>query len=365
MDRFDQAANLQGLGRNQNLQLRAIQQTEAQRKLQNELNKLQKRDRGGKEALLILDGVQKAKQVAEQALALEPCIVREYAYRRGTDANGASEVRSDFAETLYWHPALVLANGQADISFDLCDSVTTFQVIVAGHTGDGRLGAATADLECRKPFSLSATVPLEVTANDTIDLPVAVANGSDEARRVHVSLALQNLSLTAGTSTATRQEVQLAPQKRERMIFRLRPTVREGIATITLRGTSEPFGADTVQYSFRIVPEGFPAAEMRSDMLEGIAQQEITLPRDWVKKTLKCELQCLSVVAGGPPARIGRPAAGAARLLRADFDQQLSQRNDPELPARERPGASPAAGRLPGTRPFDARLPEADRLRVP
>ena len=99
--------------------------------------------------------------------------------RRRTSKSG--EVRSDFAETLYWHPALVLANGQAEIGFDLCDSVTTFQVFVAGHTSEGRLGATTADVVSRKPFGLSATVPLEVTANDTIDLPVAVANNSDEA----------------------------------------------------------------------------------------------------------------------------------------------------------------------------------------
>ena len=66
-------------------------------------------------------------------------VVREYAHdRRG---ESSAELRTDFAETLYWHPVLVLPDGKAEVSFDLCDSVTTFQVTAFAHTLDGRLGA--------------------------------------------------------------------------------------------------------------------------------------------------------------------------------------------------------------------------------
>ncbi len=51
--------------------------------------------------------------------------VREYAHQR---LPGSAENRSDFTETLYWHPALVLPNGKTIITFDLCDSVTSFEV---------------------------------------------------------------------------------------------------------------------------------------------------------------------------------------------------------------------------------------------
>src|SRR6202011_5999009 len=62
-----------------------------------------------------------------------PLLVREFAHLHPTDPSG---VRSDFAETLYWHPALVLIDGKAEVSFDLNDSVTSFQVAVCGHTVD-------------------------------------------------------------------------------------------------------------------------------------------------------------------------------------------------------------------------------------
>ena len=70
-------------------------------------------------------------------------MVREYAHERTTGMT--PEMRNDFAETLYWQPVLVLPDGKAEVSFDLCDSVTTFQVTAFAHTLDGRLGAATYD----------------------------------------------------------------------------------------------------------------------------------------------------------------------------------------------------------------------------
>src|SRR5207249_818016 len=55
-----------------------------------------------------------------------PLVVREFAHVRPTTS--PADVRSDFIDTVYWHPALVLPGGKAEASFDLCDSVTTYQV---------------------------------------------------------------------------------------------------------------------------------------------------------------------------------------------------------------------------------------------
>src|SRR5205085_174120 len=106
-----------------------------------------------------------------------------------------SQMRSDFTETLYWHPVLVLPDGKGEAAFDLCDSVTTFQVSVSGHTLDGRLGAVTHTLESRLPFHLEPKVPIEVTAGDRIDLPVSVANNTAEPREVQLHVAPQGLTL--------------------------------------------------------------------------------------------------------------------------------------------------------------------------
>jgi len=74
-----------------------------------------------------------------------PFVVREHVHLR----SGDSKERSATADTLFWHPVLVLPDGTAEISFDLSDSVTTYRVIVAGHTLDGRLAEEVAELTVR------------------------------------------------------------------------------------------------------------------------------------------------------------------------------------------------------------------------
>ena len=62
------------------------------------------------------------------------------------------------------------------------------------HTLDGRLGSATRLLESRLPFTLKPKTPLEVTASDRIDLPLAIANNTDQARQVQLLLAQVELA---------------------------------------------------------------------------------------------------------------------------------------------------------------------------
>ncbi|MCI0701921.1 MAG: alpha-2-macroglobulin, partial [Planctomycetia bacterium] len=61
-----------------------------------------------------------------------PFIVREYAHVR--DSSLGAE-RSDFTETVYWHPVLVLPeSGKTTVEFQLSDDIARYQVMVAGHT---------------------------------------------------------------------------------------------------------------------------------------------------------------------------------------------------------------------------------------
>ena len=103
-------------------------------------------------------------RVAFGAIALAPppavkMVVREYAHEHMPSAT--PELRTDFAETLCWRPVLVLPNGKADVSFDLCDSATTFQAIAFAHTLDGRLGAGVKIIESRLPLRFSRRFPLK------------------------------------------------------------------------------------------------------------------------------------------------------------------------------------------------------------
>jgi len=248
-----------------------------------------------------------------------PFVVREYAHRR--PLRGDSEQRSDFVDTLYWQPALVLANGKTEISFDLCDSVTTCQVLIFGHTLDGQLGAVTKDIEARLPFTLEPKLPIEVTASDKIDVPVSIANNTDQRRQVHLHLAATG-AIPVGDDDST---LTVDADGRARRLFRLQPSLIEGQAAVQIEGNSEPF-ADRVTRTFQVVPEGFPVVGSHSDVLERIASHDIVLPETWVRGSLRCQVQAY-------PSTLADLQKGIESLLREPCGcfEQTSSSNYPNV----------------------------------
>jgi hypothetical protein len=229
---------------------------------------------------------------APQGNIYPPLVVREYAHKRTA---AKVEARTDFTETLYWHPVLVLPSGQARVGFDLCDSITSFQVLAAGHTLDGRLGAATVILESRLPFSVEPKLPIEVTASDRIDIPVTIANDTAAQRSVRLQVRPGNLKLLRGPAE---EALLLEPNQRTRRLYRFQPSIVAGNAHLLIDGYCEPFAADRVLRSFKVVPEGFPVTGAHSDVLRQVANLEVPLPETWFKGTLECHVHLYPTILG-------------------------------------------------------------------
>ena len=223
-----------------------------------------------------------------------PFVVREYAHQRDPSLGA---IRSDFTETVYWHPVLVLPDsGRTNIDFQLSDDIARYQILVAGHTTDGRIGAVTKTIEARKPFTVDPKLPLEITSSDVVDVPARVVNDSDDRRAVTFTLTPSMLAVENGgiktPDGRVKDTIDLPPNGKGRKIFRLKPTNLEGKATLTVAGDSDPAAEpDSVGRVVNVVPEGFPEVGSFSDMLESRAIGSITLPKDLVKGTLKVRLE--------------------------------------------------------------------------
>ena len=217
---------------------------------------------------------------------LPPLVVREYAHKHDDKANGG--LRSDFAETLYWHPVLVLPNGKTDVSFALCDSVTSFQATAFAHTTNGRLGAATVVFDSKLPFTLYPKTPIEVTSGDRIALPVGIANNTGAPRAVDLTLK-QHTGLELLNGKVSDQFTVQGETARKHYLFR--PLLKQGDAVLTFEGKTNGFAADAVQAKFRIVPEGFPRSGSVSDTLEGSAAVTLKLVEEWIPGTLQAQVQ--------------------------------------------------------------------------
>ncbi|MCE9562562.1 MAG: alpha-2-macroglobulin [Planctomycetes bacterium] len=224
------------------------------------------------------------EEVMAQQAAL-PFVVREYAHERNPSL---PEIRSDFTETVYWHPVLVLPDtGKATIEFQLSDDIARYQVLVAGHTTDGRIGAVTKTIEARKPFSLDPKLPLEISHTDLVDVPVRVTNDSDDRRSVGFSVAASGLKIEGKPS----ELFDLAPNAKSRRIVRMSADKLQGDASVLVTGTSNAAENDLIARTIKVVPDGFPGVGSFSDMIEGKTRGTINLPKDIVAGSLKVRLE--------------------------------------------------------------------------
>jgi hypothetical protein len=247
--------------------------------------------------------------------------VRVFAHQH---AGGSAEIRSDFAETLYWHPVLVLPGGKQEVSFDLCDSLGAFEVTAFAHTLDGRLGSATRTLTSQLPLTVQPHTPLEVTAGDTIDIPLAISNNTDKARTAHVSVTEHAKLASVGGAPAA--DVSVPAEASARKLFRFRPTTQEGTAILAFTSKADGSPPDSVRATFRIVPEGFPIIAAHSDLLEKSASHDIVLPQTWIKGTLKCQVEVY-------PSTLADLQKGLESLLREPCGcfEQTSTSNYPNV----------------------------------
>lgn len=221
----------------------------------------------------------------ELPAANDPSVVRVYAHQHQAQAD---RVRRDFAETLYWHPALMLLGGAGTVQFDFDDAATGFEVLVLSHTPNGRLGADRVVLTTRLPFTIEPRVPPEVTNTDRITVPVALSNGLKEQGTLHLRAIPRDVAVEG----APTRNVTLPPSASTRELFQLRPTIREGTVSLRLFGRMELAGRDAIERSFRVVPDGFPRSGSAGGTLDRAAvEHEIVLPETWLPGSLELKVQ--------------------------------------------------------------------------
>lgn len=213
-----------------------------------------------------------------------PFVVREYAHQRDPALN---DVRSDFTETVYWHPVLVLpGTGRATVEFQLSDDIARYRVLVAGHTLDGRIGAITTTIEARKPFSVDPKLPPEISHTDAVDVPLRVTNDSGSQRTVALTTIASGLTLEGNS----RDTIDLGPNGKGRKLLRLRPAGLQGEGLVRVDGASHA-DRDSIARAVRVVPDGFPFVGSFSDTIEARARGTIALPKDVVPGSLKVRLE--------------------------------------------------------------------------
>jgi hypothetical protein len=261
------------------------------------------------------------KLVAEQIEQLR-FPVREFAHQHVASPDG---VRSDFAETVYWHPLLISdENGRATVKFELSDSVTSYRVLAEAHDGAGRIGTGDGEILSRLPFTVEPKLPLEVNAGDRIELPVAVSNDSSQPLETGLTCVLGDAGLLKLAGSG-QQHLSVTPSNRARTHFTLDVEGQKGTAEVEVRGTARSH-TDAKRQSLRVVPSGFPVAESYAGRIDGEQQVNIDLPESVVPGTLEVTLAAY-------PSTLATLKSGLEGILREPSGcfEQASSSNYPNL----------------------------------
>ena len=135
-----------------------------------------------------------------------------------------AQVRSNFAETALWSPAVVTENGKATVKVTFPDSLTKWHVGARGITTNAQVGAAESEVETRKNLLVRLQAPRFFVERDQVVLTANVHNYLPTKQRVKVALETgDNLKLNqtkiaplaSGTNlTAPESWVEIEPERR-------------------------------------------------------------------------------------------------------------------------------------------------------
>ena len=270
-----------------------------------------------------------AESRARRAMSLvrgDVVAIREYAHQ--ARAGRRPGQRSDFTETLYFGADIRTdaTTGEARISFDLSDSVTSFNVRADAFTATGALGATTTEIESVEPFYTEIKLPLEVTSGDRLLLPVVLASS------VQATLEQAGFTVQVGEqSLPGAQGLLLDGGARHRHLVEFIIQRPAGVETIVVDSHAGGY-TDRVTRTLKVAPRGFPGAIARGGILEpdSSVSFEIEIPENMVAGSARSAIDVY-------PTPLANLTSALERLLREPHGcfEQTSSTNYPLVMAQQ------------------------------
>lgn len=199
----------------------------------------------------------------------------------------APRVREWFPETLLWRPQIVTNdNGEATLEIPLADSITTWRVTTSAVSGRGQLGGDQFPIRVFQPFFVDLDLPVALTRNDQVSVPVVVYNYLDEAQEVELTLKDADWFTrldAAGAEVETNEPLTLKLEPREIRSLHI-PLRVEKVGRQKLQVTAIGSGmSDAIRREIEVVPDGRRVEQIVSGSLSDPAEMTLSLPADTIE----------------------------------------------------------------------------------
>ncbi|MGA1870860.1 MAG: MG2 domain-containing protein [bacterium] len=165
------------------------------------------------------------------------------------------KVRRDFPETLLWEPLLITnSEGKAYLDADMADSITTWRMSTLASTMAGKLGGSTEGIVVFQDFFIDIDLPVALTQNDEISLPIAIYNYLSEAQSVKVKMEVDPETPWFELKDMQEKQIELQPGQVTAVHFRMK-ALQVGWHELTVFGYGTRM-SDAISRKIEIVPDG-------------------------------------------------------------------------------------------------------------
>src|SRR6185295_1599621 len=113
----------------------------------------------------------------------------------GGAAYAATEIRSNFADTMVWRTVTTGADGRTIVEVDVPDNLTTWKATARAITADSRFGQEVGSVVCRKEMIVRLETPRFFTQNDQTVISAIVHNYLEGEKKVKIEFAAEGIEV--------------------------------------------------------------------------------------------------------------------------------------------------------------------------
>jgi hypothetical protein len=223
----------------------------------------------------------------------------------------APRLRQFFPETLFWLPeAETDADGHLSLDIPMADSITTWRLSALASSQDGQLGATTAGLRVFQDFFVDIDLPVSLTQNDEVAMPVAVHNYLKQGQ--HVTLTLEEADWFEILDEPSK-ELYIEANDVEAVYFRVRVAAVSGRYRPKVLAVGERMSDYTTStHDVIVYPDGKRFEYSVSDRLQKTVTETVAVPAEAINGTAKITVKIY-------PGIVSQVVEGLEKILRMPF----------------------------------------------
>jgi hypothetical protein len=199
------------------------------------------------------------------------------AEQKAAAAQPQVRLRQFFPETMYVNPAVITdERGRATVTVQMADSITTWRMQALASSQRGQLGSTTTSLRVFQDFFIDIDLPVALTQNDEVSIPIAVYNYLPKEQTVKLSLEQEPWFELVGDEPE--KSLDIAASDIKAVYYRIRAKgIGNHSLTVHARGTKL---SDAIKRQIEVLPDGEERRDTWNDRLDGTVRQQVNIPKE-------------------------------------------------------------------------------------